>query len=64
MKRVRKVDIDYVLRASQLFTKSFIKKDRTARVYANKKRSVHREGTTQSEIFLSVAAEFLSENVV
>lgn len=30
MKRVRKVDIDYVLRASQLFTKSPIKKGRTA----------------------------------
>lgn len=58
MKRARKVDIDYVLRASQLFTKSPIKKSGTARVRANKERSTRRRKPLKVKCFSLLLRNF------
>jgi len=58
VKRVRKVDIDYVLRASQLFTKNPIKKSGTARVHANKKRSIRRRKPFKVKCFSLLLRNF------
>lgn len=58
MKHVRKVDIDYVLRASQLFTKNPIKKGKATRVRANKERSTRRRKPLKQKCFSLLLRNF------
>jgi len=58
VKRVRKVDIDYVLRASQLFMKNPIKKNGTTRVHANKKRNTRRRKPLKVKCFSLLLRNF------